>query len=213
MGRLSFITTCMGRLNNLKITLPLALQPDCEYVLVDWSCPDKSGEWVKLNYPQAVVVSVPGKQYFNIAGARNAGAKAATSDRLCFIDADMKMLPGFVNAVLDKLKPDCWAQTDNFCYGFAGTIVCWKGDWKRIGGFDEGIDCWGYEDVDFKQRLNKAGLKEVRCSSRFLEHITHSDVMRVKHYKEKDLDVSVNKSLRRIAMKRLGKIPSPVYSN
>jgi glycosyltransferase involved in cell wall biosynthesis len=205
----------MGRLAHLKETLPLAMaQKDCEYVLVDWSCPEKSGEWAKAQYPQITVVSVPGKKFFNLSGARNIGSKAVTSDKICFIDCDMKMKPGFADELIKRLKPGCWAQgTVSGCLGFAGTILCWKEDWKKIGGFDEEMEGWGREDLDFKQRLHRSGLTEVRYDSRFIDHIGHEWDLRVQNYEEKNTQVTVARHLRRIVMKRYGKIKSPVYSN
>ncbi|GAG26081.1 unnamed protein product, partial [marine sediment metagenome] len=51
---ISFCTTCMGRLYNLKETLPINFKdnesyPDLEFVILDYNSNDNLGEWMKNN--------------------------------------------------------------------------------------------------------------------------------------------------------------------
>src|SRR5881409_3903042 len=86
---ISIITTCMARLEHLKLSLPAMLaQPGAEVVVVDFSCPQQTGDYVAKHFGRARVVSVPGEQSFSNWKARNAGAAAATGDLLLFCDAD-----------------------------------------------------------------------------------------------------------------------------
>ena len=105
MKKLSFVTTCMGRLEHLKQALPLQQHPDCESIVVDWSCPDNCGDWVEENYPDVRVVRVEGEQYYHRAKARNAGLQVATGEHICNADADLLIQPKFFN-LLDRLSPD-----------------------------------------------------------------------------------------------------------
>ena len=107
MKKLSFVTTCMGRLEHLKQTLPLQQHPDCESIVVDWSCPDKCGDWVEENYPDVKVVRVDGEQYYHRSKARNAGLQAATGEYICNADADLLIQPTFFN-LLDSLSPNIY---------------------------------------------------------------------------------------------------------
>lgn len=52
MKKLTYITTCKGRLHHLQETLPLvANQPAISLVVVDYGCPDHAGEWVAKQFP------------------------------------------------------------------------------------------------------------------------------------------------------------------
>jgi hypothetical protein len=57
MVSVSYITTCMDRLEFLKQSLPMMLaQPASECVVVDYSCPQRCGEWVEREYSAATVM-------------------------------------------------------------------------------------------------------------------------------------------------------------
>ena len=113
MPLVSYISTCMGRLEHLRRALPTWLaQPDSEVVVVDWSCPDGSGDWVKAHHAQAGVVRVPGRAHFNLAAARNAGAARASGRWLCFVDADVLLDPGFSVLVHPLLDPAAYLLSE-----------------------------------------------------------------------------------------------------
>lgn len=51
MPLLTFVTTCRGRLAHLRRSLPtFVAQPDAEVVVVDYDCPERSGEWVEQTF-------------------------------------------------------------------------------------------------------------------------------------------------------------------
>ena len=65
----SIVTTCMGRLDHLKESLPAMLaQPDSEVIVVDYSCPQGTGDYVAKHFPAARVVRVEGRE--NLKGLR-----------------------------------------------------------------------------------------------------------------------------------------------
>ena len=77
MPRLSIVTTCKGRLHHLRESLPTFLaQPDCETIVVDFDCPDRTAEVVAREFPAARLVALKDEPHFDIDRARNAGAKA-----------------------------------------------------------------------------------------------------------------------------------------
>src|SRR5262249_30464906 len=87
MAQLTFVTVCMGRLSFLRQTLGRMVgQPDCATVVVDYSCPEASGDWAEANHPEARVVRVPGRRTLSVTAARNAGAAVADTPWLCFVD-------------------------------------------------------------------------------------------------------------------------------
>lgn len=103
--KLSFVTTCMGRLEHLKQTLPTQQHPDCESIVVDWSCPDGTADWVRENHPWVKVVEVKGEKFYHRSKARNAGVDVAQGNYICNADADMYIRWRLFD-LLDALKPD-----------------------------------------------------------------------------------------------------------
>jgi glycosyltransferase involved in cell wall biosynthesis len=195
MPRVSFITTCMGRLAHLRQTLPTWLvQPDSEVVVVDWSCPQGAGDWVEAAHPAARVVRVPGEAHFHLTRARNAGAAAATGEWLCFIDADVRMDPRFGAEVFPGLgEPARWGA-DGGPKEISGTVLCPRAPFEAIGGYDEAIQDWGSEDVDLYRRLAWLGIPGRSFPGRLLAPIEHGDELRVEHavLKDKNLGWLVN---------------------
>jgi glycosyltransferase involved in cell wall biosynthesis len=203
MVSVSYITTCMDRLEFLKQSLPAMLaQPDAECVVVDYSCPQRCGEWVEREHPSARVVRVPDQTEFNYARARNAGAAAAQAPWLCFIDCDFVLVPGFGAVLRQMLRPGC-----TFHSGKAGPdgVVRLEGppwgpvliraeDFTRVGGYDEVIRGWGYEDNDFVNRTLDIGLTRVGYPRDLFHNIDHDDTVRLKHVTGTDklLTQSVN---------------------
>jgi glycosyltransferase involved in cell wall biosynthesis len=176
---IAFITTCKNRLHHLKETLPLmaANAPD-ELIVVDYSCPELTGDWVEANFPQAKVVRVTGQDGFNPSRARNAGAAAATSEWLFFIDADIRAMPRLLEAVRANLQPGVYFRPQ-YKLGLNaeqayGTFCVRAEDFAAVEGFDEVLDGWGYEDQDLYERLTPR-LTEMRYSIHLLKVIAHED--------------------------------------
>jgi glycosyltransferase involved in cell wall biosynthesis len=92
MKSIAFVTTSKGRLNHIKETLPLmaAQNPD-EIIVVDYGCPDGTGDWVEANFPVVKVVRIDDDPGFCVSRARNRGAAKSACDLICFIDADIKL--------------------------------------------------------------------------------------------------------------------------
>ena len=88
---ITFIIPCKGRLEHLKKTLEfvMAQKNDVEVIVVDYDCPDNAGNWVEQAFPSVKVVRSDQQTIFNASKARNLGLKAATSEFVCFLDADI----------------------------------------------------------------------------------------------------------------------------
>src|SRR6185436_19129577 len=84
--RLSFFTVCMGRLHHLKQTLLQNLawnadHPSLEHVLLDYSCPDDLGGWVRaelgdhLASGRVAYYRYDHAQFFSFSHSRNMAAR------------------------------------------------------------------------------------------------------------------------------------------
>lgn len=184
----SFITTCKGRLHHLQQTLPLlAAQKDSEVIVVDYGCPQQTGDWVEQHYPQVKVVRMTDDSGFRITRARNAGARASKAPWLIFIDADIRLVGDLPAWLKSRLAPGkyFWPNGDNF--NLYGTCACYRKDFEGIGGYDEVLVGWGREDKDLYYRLVLAGCEQILFPENLLYAIEHGDEERTQFspYKNK----------------------------
>lgn len=199
MPEFAFVTTCKGRLHHLQQTLPLivAEAPD-EIVVVDYGCPHGSGDWVEANFPQVTVVRVADDPGFHLARARNAGAAACASSWICFIDADIRIRPGFLAWMRGNVRERRFyrqapvdGKRDPEAYG---TVVCPRRAFNAIEGYDELFTGWGGEDDDLYDRLLLAGLSMQHYPAEMVNPISHGDGERLAFHalKRKDLQHIIN---------------------
>ena len=184
---LTFVTTCMGRLSDLKNTLPrLVQQPRSRVVVVDYSCPESCGDWVQANHPEVTVIRVPGKNAFDRSDAKNRGVAAANSPWICLIDADVELEPEFAETVIPSLQPGCFFRSSHPGEGTGGTFVVTKEDFGRVGGHDPVFQGWGEEDDDLIDALKFAGLQTRRYSATLIQHRDHDDDARTQFHQDDD---------------------------
>lgn len=179
------VVTCMGRLAHLKETFEAFIHP-C--VVVDYSCPDRSGDWVEEQ--GGIVVRVPGETHFHKTRALNAGAQRAIqlgATQLAFLDADTRVQTGFLGQVWDKTT--CLiAPPGN--PALVGVLVMPTEDFLRVKGYDEGYQGWGCEDLDMRLRLHLSGSVFGYLSTTSLSSIPHTDDLRTRNYAVKNHMIS-----------------------
>lgn len=184
---LSFITVCKARLKYLKQTLPLmAAQPDTETIVVDYSCPQGTRAWVREHFPGVRIVAVDDDSGFSVGRARNLGAIAASTPRLCFIDSDIRVRDGFVPWVRQNWRGHHYFRASPPDHDIWGTHVCPADDFSAIGGYDEAVRGWGGEDDDLYIRLEDAGCRPSGFPAALIDPIRHEDTERVAFYEIKD---------------------------
>jgi len=182
----SAIITCKGRLVFLKETLPIIMSMFQEYILVDWSCPEKSGEWAKQYEVKTHIEEA--QSGFNLSAARNKGASLAKCDWLFFLDVDITLTSDVRRHINLAQKEIFYAFDKNHCQG---TIFCRRSDFDSIGGFNELLKGYGFDDCDFRDRLKKTGTKEIILPANVINHIEHGNNLRLEFYEDKDLWRSV----------------------
>lgn len=194
------IVTSMGRLSFLKRTLPSVLAGmDATYCLVDYSCPDRSGDWVRDHYAEQYgsgrieVVRSGGRETFHKTAALNLGARHAMergAEYLCFLDADTLVystLGAFVRANLHP-RQFLVALHGRSLFGF---LVVPSRQLEVHGGFDESIVGYGGEDIEMRLRLQLvAGLSYLDAPRHSLRGIQHAPCLRTAHYAERDPQVT-----------------------
>lgn len=186
MTKLSLITVSKGRLHHIRQTLPLMMaQGADQVVVVDYGCPDGTGDWVEENFPAARVIRVRDDPGFCVARGRNLGARAADGDWLVFIDSDVKAGAGWVSWMRDNLRPGNFYRAGATSRGREtearreletfGTFICAKPDFEKIGGFDEVFRAWGGEDLDLFRRLAESGVAGKDYPAEYVGAIRHGN--------------------------------------
>lgn len=181
------ITTCMGRREHLEVTLPFMLAAFDKVIVVDWSCPQASGEWAASE--GASVAYKYGERYFHRSKARNHGAKLVTSEYIAFVDADTLCMPELqvelksirqTNMLLAS-RTHSGADIPNL-FGF---VACSTDAFWNAGGYDESYEGWGHEDSQLRGALLlESKLTPLRVSGMALGAIAHDNALRDANHKD-----------------------------
>lgn len=186
----SIITTCMGRLDHLKQSLPRMLeQPNSEVIVVDYSCPQNTADYVTKHFPAAKVVKVQGKKTFSNWAARNLGAAEATGDVLIFCDADTILKPDALGWIDQHLGPRMFGHFDRMGttkfnkarlrLGFnqlRGFHAIEHEAFRKFDGYDDILE--GYAagaDTDLELRLRLLGYKALILDPGIVERVIEHD--------------------------------------
>src|SRR5688572_9786138 len=177
---LSLITTCKNRLPHLKQTLPLMLQqPRAEVIVVDYGCEQGTAAWVKTHHPAAKLVQVSDDPVFCVARARNMGAKIASHELLCFVDADVLMHLEIGKWLELNPNPNAfYLYTEPKAIELVGFLIVAREHFFKVGGYDEAITGWGGEDTDLYERLVMSGLSQSSVPVESISSISHGDELR-----------------------------------
>ncbi len=200
MPRFSIVTTCKGRLHHLKESLPRFLkQRDTEVIVVDYDCPDGTGDYVRRVHQEAKVVAVADAPVFNISHARNLGAAAATGDWLAFLDADVMVAPTMFQRIAATIKAQGAKAQQPTYYRFQsgmlslfGSCVVRREDFRAVQGYDAVIQGYGGEDNDLYTRLERNKVARGRLDAKLVEAcLDHSQEERVQFFKRKSVPDSI----------------------
>jgi hypothetical protein len=185
--RISFCTVSMNRMHHIMQTLPANIQdnedyPELEFVLLDYNSSDELDKYVheslyehiengKLKYYKTF-----GPQYFHRSHSRNLLFKLASGDLVCNIDADNFTGSGFASYINEEFNKDqniflttLKQNVSKFTRDVYGRLCLKKNDFYKVGGFDEQMANYGFEDYDLANRLEMAGVK--RSTFNFAEHL------------------------------------------
>jgi len=174
MYKISFCTTCMDRLYNLKETLPVNLileegYPFLEFVILDYNSKDGLGDWVKNNMMEHIesgrvsYYRTVEPEYFSMSHSRNIAFKVADGDIVFNIDADNYLAKDSENPpeephsyLLNRMANDAEGRKIIFAKGkrsMHGRIGFYKDEFiNDLGGYDEELLGYGHDDHDLVQR-------------------------------------------------------------
>lgn len=176
---ISICTTCMDRLEDLKQTYIKNIEdnkdyPNIEFVLLNYNSHDDLDTWVYREldpYDKTGIFCyyhVDWPKYYSMAHSRNVAFKLATGDIVCSVDGDHFINKGFaakINELANTLGPKTIfvkSEQKN-----RGRIAMFKKDFLDIGGYDEEIKDYGFEDRDLLYRASALGFKVVKYGGEY----------------------------------------------
>jgi hypothetical protein len=175
----SIVTVCMNRVDHLlRSSAFVSRWPHhAEHLIVDWSSRDPI-ERCKLPGDERVrLLRVDGEKRWNLSRAYNFAVAQSTGDCVFKLDADCWP---------EKLAaPDQLAIQGIVCHfgtGPDGRLGQWLLDrslWDRLGGFNEFLEGYGFDDKDFKARvLSQLAISPIPLEIDAIGVISHSVSLR-----------------------------------
>ncbi len=196
---ITVVTTCMGRREHLETTLPLMLEEFEHVIVVDWSCPQGSGDWAEKQ--GAEVVRRKDEKYWNAGKARNLGARKAQSRSLCFLDADTLVMSGLKAEIESLLNLSTLVISSRNSQGLdvhdlGGFLAVDVGHFWGVKGYPETLEGYALEDSYLRAKLClERGLSARRVSPGIIAAMRHSHELRGKFFKE-PIEVGARKNFK-----------------
>ncbi len=198
--KVSYCTTTMGRLHHLWLTLNSNLHnnqySDVEFVVLDYGSQDGVEEWVQQAFPdelksgrlQFYRISWPTK--FHAAHAKNCAHRLAHGEIVANVDADTFVLPEYGQMLREHLEAGSKScvrllPPDRSQFSLCGRIAMRREDLIRLGGYNESLQGYGFEDTNLLERAQRLGLKVNGLSSAYAACLEHSDSERTVNYDNK----------------------------
>lgn len=203
----TILTTCKGRLAFLEQTVPTWLEmTPFDVLVVDYGCPDKSGDWACHQGPRVAAVNVTTydaeaaehvePRYFNRAKALQAGLTVLAErkvKRVLIMDADARILsPVNFTGDDDEIR---FVRPAPGRRDLTGLLAASLERVLRVGGPNDKMEGWGVDDIDLRLRLYlRERVKVTFFGDATFEAIAHDDAIRVEHYEEKNRAVAVQRN-------------------
>jgi predicted glycosyltransferase involved in capsule biosynthesis len=211
----------------LREALPTWLKFQCDEIIIfDFSFGKEAAKDVVDQFPDPrIKLFVPTSPVpFNTSVGRNISMDIAAGDVIFYIDSDVKLLKP---VDLTKIKPNNFMQgckyvgnenivedelsynkvgkhwiadrcLGNYMTSLNGEILFWKEQFIKMNGFDERMKGWGFNDIDFYNRLVRSGYERIDFPQDTIQHIEHDNDIRVRNFETKDIHAS-NKTNIKIA--------------
>ncbi len=201
--KIVFCTTCKGRSQHIKLTLPKNLEdnkdyPDAKFLILNYNSPDDLMDYLYLNHlddvisGRLVVYSTHEPEKFKMAHAKNMAHHLGIlegADVLVNLDADNLTNPGFASYIAAQFQQNgmnsfLWAKMipGVLPRGISGRIVVPKDAFLKVGGYDERFEIYSRDDKDFNERLRRLGVSAFEIDTQYLNGVRHNDKLRYKEY-------------------------------
>lgn len=216
---ISIISTYKNRYSQIIRSLPSYLDQNCvfdyEIIIVDYNSNDNGDSFISsFRTNKIVYAKCDGAEGFHISLARNIGSRVAKYPYFLFTDIDVLFNRNMLNFVFSKAlfnKYVAACNSDDVFDVINGGLICvHREKHASISGFDERMHGWGYEDIDYKKRLESNGCKIEIIPDKYYTCMQHSDSFRTKQYsttKQESWDSNKNLSQSNWCNPKYGEFP------
>lgn len=208
LPKISCFTTCMGRRHHLEETFLKNIKcnkdyPGAEFVLLDYNSNDQLGDWIQSEFYDYIKSGLLAyyryteNDFFSYSHSKNLAARLCRGDIICNLDADNTTEENFLFYIEENMRTvdfmaGCDYEDGVFIpikgdHGVTGRMAIRKKHFIEIGGYDETMVSWGYEDIDLFNRLHLTGLTFASIDPRFLGCLAHENEERVVNTEEKNI--------------------------
>lgn len=170
--KISICTTCMNRTDDLKKTLVQNINdnkeyPNIEFVVLNYNSSDDMHSFmtsseikylIKMGIVKYYITKYP--RHYSMSHSRNVAFKNSTGQIVTNVDADNYTGKGFAD-FLNKLADIC-PEKAFFAKGkrmMHGRVGMYKSDFISIGGYNEQLKGYGFDDHDLMIRAMNQGYK------------------------------------------------------
>ena len=184
---ISLVTCAMNRSENLLRALPswLAQAEIAEIVIVDWSSDiPVAGVLISAGIAdrRIRILRVEGEPRWVLTYAFNLGFRAARFDTILKVDADITLSADFFRR--NPMAPGVmiagnWREATPDQPHVNGFFYLEQSALAKVGGFNEHITTYGWDDEELYTRLAVAGVRRVNVASGTIYHLPHSDAARI----------------------------------
>lgn len=198
MKRISLCTVCMNRLFHLRETLPANIHANrsydnIEFVILDYNSNDGLQNWIRAKMMDYIGNGIlkyfrtEDPTYFSLCHSKNMVSRLSMGDVIGIIDADNyagKNYALWINDVFETLGDNSVVTTIRKTHipyrDTGGKIAFHRNLFNKTRGFDETWVGYGFDDVDYVNRLEMVGGNRVFIeNSDYLKCITHSHTERL----------------------------------
>lgn len=194
---IGIVAACRDRQELLKAVVPswLAISGIAEIVLVDWSSSPPLAESIEAwaDDKRLKTIRVTGEPKWVLTRAYNLAVAVAKSEWIIRLDCDYRIETEFLNAhfgntantsiyynpATRRFWSGHWqnARNDNEIH-LNGALLVRRGDFLEVGGYDERIQTYGWDDENLFNRLEGVGLMRYKLDYNQLAHTSHGDAIR-----------------------------------
>ncbi len=189
-NRLPILQKCLRAMEHQTFAPDTAIA-GYEIVVIDDGSTDGTVDWLQLHTAEFPHVRLLTQDHQGPAAARNLGVENAKGDTIIFIDSDLVVTEGFLQAHADALTEGAnqlggdrlftYGSVINTCnfadptsepfkvtdfsaaYFATGNVAIARHWLEQAGLFDTRFQLYGWEDLELGVRLKQLGLKLVKC--------------------------------------------------
>lgn len=183
---ISVVSVSMNRTPNLLLALRswLALTNIAEIVVVDWASADPLSNAIQhagIADPRLRIIRVENEYRWILTHAFNLAFRLSRGSAILKLDADIVLTPDFLSCnplPSGKFLAGNWRNARQGQSYVNGVFLAPRCALMQVGGFNEFITTYGWDDEDLYARLGRSGYARHDIDPESVKHLAHDDASR-----------------------------------